>query len=117
MKIKISFYQSSNGRIPVKEYLKSLGSFQIAKIRNVFRLLKEFGSRNSYIFIKKIKGKKYNGLYEIKVRYSRVLYFLDINNEYILLHGYTKKTNKSPERELDIALRRMKQYKIYQIKY
>jgi len=113
MIIKISFYRSSNGRTPVKEYLKSLGPFQIAKIRNIFRQLREFGPRNSYVFIKRIRGEKYKGLYEIKVRYSRILYFLDTNNEYILLHGFTKKTNKSPDRELDIALKRMKLYKIY----
>ena len=36
---KISFYQSSNGRVPVKEYLKFLEPLQVAKIRNILILL------------------------------------------------------------------------------
>ena len=108
---KISFYQSSNGKVPVKEYLKSLESIQVAKIRNILRLLEEFGFSKPYVDTRKIKGKKYNGLYEIKIGYSRILYFLYLNNECILLHGFTKKTNKSPRRELDTALKRLKLYK------
>lgn len=108
---KVSFYQSSNGKVPVKEYLKSLEPLQVAKIRNILRLLEDFGFSKPYVDTRKIKGKKYNGLYEIKISYSRILYFLYLNNECILLHGFTKKTNKSPRRELDTALKRMKLYK------
>jgi len=111
MKNKIGFYQSLNRRIPVEKYIESLEPLQVAKIRNVLRLLEEFGSKESYAGIKKIKGKKYNGLYEIKIGSSRILYFLDLDNEYVLLHGFTKKTDKIPGRELDTALKRMKLYK------
>ncbi len=61
--------------------------------------------------MKSIKGKKYKGLYELRIKFSndiaRIFYFTYYNQEIILLNGFIKKTMKTPKRELVRAKRYM----------
>lgn len=54
-----------------------------------------------------------NGLYEIRTdlfyTIARTIFFTD-GNEMILVHGFEKKTRKTPKAELDLALKRKAQY-------
>jgi phage-related protein len=54
-----------------------------------------------------------NGLWEIrsrlKDRIARTLFIL-VNQEIVLLHGFVKKTQKTPAQELDLARKRQSQY-------
>jgi phage-related protein len=45
-----------------------------------------------------------------KTGISRILYFTHTGKKFVLLHGFTKKTNKTPQREIEIAEERMKDY-------
>ena len=60
--------------------------------------------------ISKALGK---GLFELRCQgkegIGRVLYCTMVNREIILLHGFIKKTQKTPPHELEIAKRRMKE--------
>jgi len=60
---------------------------------------------------KKIKGVK--GLFELKVRGEntiiRFFYCYKKNRIIIILHGFTKKTQKTPRKELEIAIKRKKE--------
>jgi DNA-binding XRE family transcriptional regulator len=62
--------------------------------------------------VKNIKGSKNKDLYELKIKFSsyisRIFYFSYEQNTFILLHGFVKKSNKTPERELE----RARKYKI-----
>ncbi|MDO9287450.1 MAG: type II toxin-antitoxin system RelE/ParE family toxin [Thermodesulfovibrionales bacterium] len=40
----------------------------------------------------------------------RILYFTYSGKRFILLHGFIKKTEKTPEREIEIAEKRMNDY-------
>lgn len=55
-----------------------------------------------------------NGLYELRTKVAsnihRVLYFHYRHGRFILLHGFTKKTKKTPHKELAKARRYMKDY-------
>ena len=58
-----------------------------------------------------MKGVK--GLYEVRSnissgRIARVFFVL-IGNEMVLLHGFVKKTQKTPEKEIKLATARMKE--------
>ena len=75
-----------------------------AKIRNSLRLLQEFGPNLSMPHVKQIKGK----LWELRPGGIRLFYFAYINQQFVILHGYRKQSQKAPEREIEIALRRMK---------
>ena len=74
-----------------------------AKIRNSIRLLQEFGSNLSSPHVKQIKGK----LWELRPGGIRLFYFAYIDNQFVILHGYRKQSQKAPDREIETALRRM----------
>ena len=55
-----------------------------------------------------------DGLYEIRVQAGnniyRVFCFFDDNNLVVVGHGFQKKTQKTPQQELDKAIKIKKQY-------
>lgn len=63
-------------------------------------------------YLKHIEGTR--GLYEIRVKFSnnivRVFCFFDGEKMVILLSGFQKKTQKTPQKEIDRAVRLMQEY-------
>jgi len=63
-------------------------------------------------YLKHIEGTK--GLYEIRVKLAgdivRVFCFFDGDKLVVLLSGFQKKTQKTPKREIDRAIRLMQEY-------
>jgi len=112
---KIDYYIKENGDIPVKEFIKILPKKHSAKVLWEIDLLEELGTTIKEPYAKPIKGKKYKGLWELRIHQgsdaSRVFYFLPVGNKFILLHGFLKKTKKTPVSELETALSYMNDYK------
>ena len=58
--------------------------------------------------------KTHKGLYEARIKLGsdiwRVFCFFDKVKLVILLNGFTKKTQKTPKKEIDKAVRLMKEY-------
>ncbi|MDA8340353.1 MAG: type II toxin-antitoxin system RelE/ParE family toxin, partial [Nitrospiraceae bacterium] len=56
----------------------------------------------------------YKKLFEIRIKdrsnIHRIFYFAYTGKKFILLHGFTKKTDKTPQKEIAIALKRMEEY-------
>ena len=121
MGYEIEFYKTENGRKPVEEFIKSLQEKQIAKILRDITLLQENGSDLHYPYVDSIKGEKYCGLMELRTNQGnnifRTFYFVVVKDEEtqkekaVLLHAIQKKKPKTPKKELDTALARMKEYK------
>lgn len=107
MNWNIIYYKNSSGKIPVIEYIESQEIERANNILNAFRLLKEFEISESLLDSRKLKGKPYKGLYELKVDSSRIIYFLYTGRVFVLTHAFTKKSNKTPKIELEIAKKRM----------
>ena len=63
-------------------------------------------------FFDEIKG--YDGLFEIEIEYTgdiyRIFCCFDEGNLVILFHGFQKKTQKTPKKELEKATRLKKEY-------
>jgi phage-related protein len=83
-------------RLPVMEQ---------AKIRNVLRLLQEFGTSLGLPHAKPIQGKPW----ENRPGGIRLFYFTYIEKQFVILHGYRKQSQKAPGREIEIALKRMEE--------
>ena len=107
---KVIYYKTNSGRVPVVEYIQSQEVERASNISNAIRLLREFGIGESLLDSRKLTGKPYRGLYELRVNSSRIIYFLHIGREFVLLHGFTKQKNKTPKTELEKAKQRMKKF-------
>jgi phage-related protein len=61
---------------------------------------------------RKLEG--YSGLREVRSEISdgcttRIIFYIN-GNEMILLHGFIKKTQKTPKNEIDLAVKRKKEH-------
>ena len=74
-------------------------------------LMKEHGSNLGSPHTKQLD----KGLYELRLKgkegIARVLYCTVIDQKIIMLHSFVKKIQKTPKKELNIALRRLKEVK------
>lgn len=108
---KVLFYISESKDNPVEIFLEALESREHAKILRIIQYIQEYGLRAVLPHVKKLSGVP---LWEIRVlgRDSiRVLYVVPIEQTVLLLHGFRKKTRKTPEKEIIIALRRYQDWK------
>jgi phage-related protein len=114
VKYIVELYEKADGKIPVLEFILGLNPKQQAKIYREIDLLEKFGNELHYPHVDIIKGKRYVDLWELRIELSsnifRIFYFLPENNKVVLLHGIVKKKQKTPKKELDTALERMKEY-------
>ena len=110
----MEMYEKLDGKVPVLDFILTLDPKQQAKIYREIDLLEKFGNELHYPHVDSIKGDKYKGLLELRIELSsnifRIFFFLPQSNNAILLHGIVKKKRKTPPRELDAALDRMKEY-------
>ena len=64
--------------------------------------------------LKPIKGEKYKNIFELRVKFSsnisRIFYFTFKNNTFVLLNGFTKKSDTTPQRELNKAVKYKQDY-------
>lgn len=103
------FYQTESGREPVKEWLLELTPEDRKTIGDDIRVA-EFGWPIGMPLCRAIKGQK--NLWEIRVkllggRIARV-FFCTHKENMVLLHGFIKKSQKTPNHKISLAVKRMK---------
>jgi phage-related protein len=107
MKWIIELYEKENGQCPVLEFILSLPPKHRAKAEREIDLLEEFGIDLPYPHTRKIEGEPYKDLWELRIKFasdiSRIFYFIHTKNKFVLLHGFIKKTDKTPVNELEKA--------------
>jgi len=106
---QVKFYSDKNGASPVKDFINKLAKKSITKVNSIITLLQEKGINLPSPYAKKLTGVA--DIWELRIKHSsnsyRIFYFfLGVNSIY-LLHGFTKKTNNTPQNEIDKAKRRM----------
>ena len=114
MEWQVEYYKKENGDIPVLDYLLSLDAKIRAKAFSEIELLEKHGSQLREPYVKPIKGAQYKGIFELRVKFasdiSRIFYFAYHEKTFVLLHGFTKKTEKTPQKELERVLRYKEDY-------
>ena len=103
------FWQSVSGIVPVRDWLLALDAPDRKAVGDDIRTA-EFGWPVGMPLCRKMKG--HSGLWEIRTdlgnrRIARVFFTVEANSM-VLLHGFIKKSQKTPQNEIDTALRRMK---------
>lgn len=109
-KYQVLYYISPTKQNPVSKFLDTLAPKQQAKIIRVLNNIKEYGLESVTIHTRKLSGMP---LWEIRILGSdniRVIYAIPIQNIVLLLHGFVKKSQKTPLKEIDKALNRLKEY-------
>jgi phage-related protein len=99
----VEFYSDANDNSHVLDWYESLDEKTKAKLIWTFQLLETNGIELGMPYIKPLGDKLYEIRAEVNRNAVRVIYFLYTGRRFILLHGFEKKTQKTPEKELNRA--------------
>lgn len=109
----IRFYKTASGNMPVKAYLddlkKSGNPNDIRLYQDVLAYIKMLAMDGNALgtpYIKKLHGTE---LWELRPRSERIIYCTIEGHTIYLLHAFTKKSQKTPKKEIDTAMSRYKQ--------
>jgi phage-related protein len=97
------FYRTEAGGEPVREWLRSLSQEDRKRIGEDIKTV-EFGWPVGMPVCRPL-GER---IYEVRTslgqnRIARVLFYIDRRGRMVLLHGFIKKTQKTPREDLDLA--------------
>jgi len=108
---KIKFYRSETGNCPVEKYFDSLTNKQVEKIAFVLDIIEQLDIVPRKFF-KKLQGTI--DIWEVRAQQGnnifRILGFFDGKDLVILNHAFTKKSLKTPRRDIKTAQDRKKEY-------
>ena len=108
--LSVRFYCSDAGREPVRDWLKNDLSAENRKTIGADIKTAQFGWPIGMPVVRKIEP----NLWEIRSRLrdgiARVL-FTVVGADMVLLHGFKKKSQKTPRADLDVARMRLKELK------
>ena len=106
-KIYASFYRLDSDKEPVREWLLGLDRGDRQAIGKDIQKV-EFGWPIGMPYSRKLEKRLYEVRSDISNgRIARVLFCIQ-DNQMILLHGFIKKTQTTPDKEKDVARKRMK---------
>ena len=105
-----TFYRTATGAEPVRKWLKAL-SREDKRIVGTDIATVEFGWPVGMPTCRSLASRR--GLWEVRSslthnRIARIL-FVVYQGQMVLLHGFIKKTQQTPEEELDLAVKRQKE--------
>jgi len=100
------------GNEPVKDFILEQPDGAVAEILHVFKLLREFNIQLGTPYIRKIDR---SGLREVRIKHSsdlyRIFYFAYTGQRFVLLHSILKRSDRTPEGDIELAVERMNNYK------
>ena len=110
----IEFYENVYGESQIIEYIQhlrnNLSKENKQKLKKIFMyidLLSEKGLSLKEPYIKKLSEE----IWELRPLRDRILFASLYNNKFILLSIFMKQTQKTPKREIEKAIRLLKDYK------
>jgi len=112
LKHKVLFYKNISGKEVIISFIELFPNKIVLKIKSDLRLLEEYGL--SLLFTSKVKKiKEYSNLFELRIKSSiqiRLFFVFFKPNIFLIVHGFVKKTNKTPHREIQVAINRLKEF-------
>lgn len=102
---EIRYYISKRGDSPVQEFIEDLDYRSQQKVIDSIDILAQSGPFLKPPYMKKL-GKD---LYELKIKSAVAvrIFYSPITGVYYLLHAFVKKAQKTPDKELNVAVDRM----------
>ena len=109
---EVDFYTDKDGNKPIEDFIKSLlknaetnkdDRIRAKKILTYISALERWGTRAGMPYMKHIEG----DIWELRPLRDRLLFFYMSNNRFIMIHHFFKKTQKTPKREIEHAVKNM----------
>ena len=103
----VVFSTEDNGTCPVREFLVTLDTkTQVRFAWSIEQLrLRNVAAREP--LVRHLEGKLWELREESSTNIYRLVYFFFSGQRIVFLHGFQKKTEKTPRREIEIALQRL----------
>ena len=103
-RIEAIFFRTAAGGEPVRDWIKALTPVEDRKQVGVDIKTVEFGWPLGMPVCRALG----DGLYEVRSslsgnRIARVLFYVDAGSRMVLLHGFIKKTQRTPQSDLELA--------------
>lgn len=109
-RFEVEFYEKENGEQPAKEFMLSLDKKLRAKLADTIMILQDNGYELREPYSKHIS----EGIFELRAKQgsdiTRVMYFFYVDRHIILTNGFIKKTQKTPQSEIEKAKRYRSDY-------
>jgi len=106
--LKVIFFKTETGNEPVREWLKDLPK-EDCKVIGTDILTVQY----AWPVGKPLVDNLGDGIGEVRSRLDKRIartLFAEVNQEIVLLHGFIKKQQKTPQDDLELAKKRKKQY-------
>jgi phage-related protein len=111
---EVFFYQNRQGKEPILEYIQELdrrkdkdSRIKASKIYDYIYTLKNKGTAIGEPYMKHLEGE----IWELRPLRDRILFAKLDDETFILLHHFVKKTQKTPQREIEQAKRNLADYR------
>ncbi len=102
----MEFYLETNGTSPVEEFLGHLDVKTRARFRWSMEQLRLRNVQAREPLVRHLEGDFWELREESQTNIYRIIYFFFTGRRIIFLHGFVKKAQKTPRRELEVARRR-----------
>ena len=111
----VEFYENKKGESPLWDFLEKLreekstnkdSRIQYNQIVFYIELLQNDGTRLPEKIVKHLN----DGIWELRPGNNRILFFCYKDNVFVLLHHFRKKTQKTPQREIEKAKKERDDY-------
>ncbi len=106
MRLQVFFYRTTGGAEPVREWLKALPIDERKIIGNDLKTA-QFGWPLGMPLIRKLEADLWEVRSRLPHRIARVIFTVE-DSKMVLLHGFIKKSQKTPVEDLQLARQRMK---------
>lgn len=106
----VNYYANPQGDKPIETFIGNLDVKTRTKVFGHLELLETYGNQLGMPFSRHLT----DGIFELRIAQNRIavriFYFFSSNAEIILTHGFKKKSQKTPRREIEKAIRLRKDW-------
>ncbi len=103
--LRVNFFKTDAGNEPVRVWLKSLSSEEKKIIGEDIKTV-QFGWPIGMPLVRPLGGNLYETRSDLKDKIARIFFTVE-SDKMILLHGFMKKDQKIPQKEINLARKRL----------
>lgn len=111
---EIIFYEDGKGNKPVLDFIRELANsnskdsrIKLKKVQEYIVVLQTYGATMGAPYMKHLDG----DIWELRPISDRILFAGLVDGKFVLLHQFTKKTQKTPKREIEQAKRELEDFR------